>query len=189
MKNIILINGAPGAGKSTIARLVAQQLEASQLIGTDVIREVMRRLDIDKKFTHIHTSSVLLSESGFDSTDHVALFLEQARQVMIGVNSVIERCISEDKSCVIEGIHLVPQLLKGFQHLQIKKFVLYVGDERDHHNRLAKQEAGRAINKVGRFDVIRKIQDFLVNDAKQYGVSCLENIDMRGTVDKILSLY
>ena len=40
-------------------------------------------------------------------------FSEQARQVMVGVEGVIERCINEDKSCVIEGIHLVPQLLKN----------------------------------------------------------------------------
>lgn len=187
MNKIILINGTPGVGKSTVARLVAQRLEVSQLLGTDVIREVMRKLDIDKKFKYIHTSSVLLTECGFASNDPISLFYEQARQVMLGVDGVIERCISEDRSCMIEGIHLVPQLLKKFNSSLVKKITLYVGDEQDHFNRLVKQEASRAVNKIRKFNVIRDIQDFLKNDANQNGAYLVENINVNETVDKIVS--
>ena len=39
---IILIGGTPGIGKSTLANLVARRFKATNLLGTDILREILR---------------------------------------------------------------------------------------------------------------------------------------------------
>lgn len=190
MTKILLINGTPGVGKSTVARLVAQRLGVSQLIGTDTIREIMRKMDTRNEFTHIHSSAILLSEcKTIDEVDVISGFVEQAKQVMIGVKSVISRCKKEGISCVLEGIHLLPSLIQDLEEVDIKAIVLNVSGEQAHFNRLIKQGNLRAEYKTRRFESIKKIQAFIVQEANRYGVKVIDNIILEDTVDNILSLY
>ncbi|MFH1849074.1 MAG: AAA family ATPase [archaeon] len=57
----ILIAGAPGTGKSTVAQMLADRLGIHRVIGTDTIREIMRCCISSKKCPVLHTSAILAS--------------------------------------------------------------------------------------------------------------------------------
>ena len=115
---IILIGGATGVGKSTIATQLADRLGMVRIISTDTIREVMRAFFSRSLMPAIHYSSfdadravrIPLGE-GLDS--HVAGFMEQVEMVNVGLQAVLDRAIKERTSMVIEGVHIVPGMIHG----------------------------------------------------------------------------
>ncbi len=113
---IVLIGGATGVGKSTIAARVASRLGVVRIISTDSIREVMRAFFSESLMPAIHHSSYDADKavriplgSGFDS--HVVGFMEQVEMVNVGVLAVLDRAVKERTSLVVEGVHIVPGML------------------------------------------------------------------------------
>src|SRR6266540_5856820 len=72
---VILIGGATGAGKSTIATQLAARLGIVRVVATDAIREVMRAMFSNDLMPSLHTSSFeageSLRETGFSGGDRV----------------------------------------------------------------------------------------------------------------------
>lgn len=54
---IILLSGAPGTGKSTIASLLASRMSVSHIISTDSIRHAMRTIYPKNKYPILHCST------------------------------------------------------------------------------------------------------------------------------------
>ena len=54
---IILLSGAPGTGKSTIASLIASRMSVNHIISTDSIRHAMRSNYPKEKFPTLHCST------------------------------------------------------------------------------------------------------------------------------------
>lgn len=113
---IILIGGATGVGKSTLATQLAHRLGINRVIGTDMVRQVMRAFFAVDLMPAVHTSS-------FDAaaavrvplprtTDRSTMgFIEQTKDVAVGVEALIRRAIAERLPMVIEGVHVVPGFL------------------------------------------------------------------------------
>src|SRR5437899_7738118 len=113
---VILIGGATGAGKSTLATQLAVRLGIVRVVAADAIREVMRALFTDKLMPTLYTSSFdadsALREPPPRPADKVIVgFREQTAAVSVGVQALIERAALEGTSVVIEGAHLVPGFL------------------------------------------------------------------------------
>ena len=53
----MLIGGAPGTGKSTVATQVAHRLGITRIVSTDAVRQVMRAVIARELVPHVHTSS------------------------------------------------------------------------------------------------------------------------------------
>ena len=113
---IVLIGGATGVGKSTIAAQVAERLGIVRIISTDSIREVMRAFFSERLMPSIHYSSYeagmavrIPLGSGLDAG--LLGFMEQVEMVDVGVRAIIDRAIKERTSLVVEGVHMVPGML------------------------------------------------------------------------------
>jgi 2-phosphoglycerate kinase len=113
---IILIGGATGTGKSTVAAEVAYRLGITRVTSTDFVRQTMRALFTPEFLPAIHYSSFdagralpTMQEEEVDPLLHG--FLEQTRHVLVGVQAAIDRSLEEGWSIVIEGVHLVPGML------------------------------------------------------------------------------
>lgn len=190
---VLLIGGATGTGKSSVATEAAHRLGVTRVTSTDFIRQTIRAYFSHEFMPSVHYSSFEAAAAVPEPvTDDPVLegFLDQTQKVLVGVEAVIERSLTEGWSMVLEGIHLVP----GMVPVQIKgALVVHVvlqipGDEvhRMHfHVRDAATGGVRAMEKyLARLDEIRKIQDYIVDQAEQKGVPVIESTNPdRATAD------
>ncbi|HEY2327577.1 MAG TPA: hypothetical protein VGH52_08855 [Gaiellaceae bacterium] len=194
---IVLIGGATGTGKSTVAAEVAYRLGITRLTSTDFIRQTMRAFFSSEFMPAIHTSSF---EAGTavepDATGDPTIvgFLEQSRQVCVGVDAAIRRALTEGWSMVLEGVHLVPGYIPAaLEGAVIVHAVMSIGDEDVHrvhfHVRDSATGGLRPMDKyLDRLGDIRRIQTLLVSRAFREGVPVVENANVERAIDEVVTL-
>ena len=138
---IILIGGASGVGTSSMAFELANRLRLKNLISTDMIREVMRKIVSKDLSPVIHKSSFDAYESirtpsiRIDSV--IEGFISHVDVVNVGIEAIIERSVKEGISTIIEGVHIVPGFIRKdlMENNNIIIFTLIVDDEESHKQR------------------------------------------------------
>jgi 2-phosphoglycerate kinase len=179
---VILIGGATGTGKSTVATEIAYRLGITRVTSTDFIRQTMRAFFSHEFMPAIHYSSFEAGLAVPDADDPlVAGFLEQSRNVLVGARASLERALQEGWSMVLEGVHLVPGLLPtALETALVSGCVLQISDETAHAQHFFTREAGteRPMAKyLDRFQEIRRLQRYIVGRAEGAGVAVIENED------------
>jgi 2-phosphoglycerate kinase len=197
---IVLIGGATGTGKSTVATELAYRLGITRVTSTDFIRQTMRAFFSRDFMPSIHYSSFEASaalRAPKEAVDPaIAGFMEQARNVLVGVRASLDRALEEGWSMVLEGIHLVPGLVElppAAERAIVAQCVLQIEDPERHavhfHVRDAASEGVRAVAKyMDRFDDIRRIHDALVARAQREGVAVLESGNIEHAVTETMEL-
>jgi 2-phosphoglycerate kinase len=194
---IVLVGGATGTGKSTVATEAAYRLGITRVTSTDFVRQTMRAFFSEEFMPSIHYSSFEAS-AGLREPEQaddpvIAGFLEQTRYVLVGVRASIERALEEGWSMVLEGVHLVPGMLPRIEGALVVQCVLAIDDEEEHSTHFMVRDAGldglRPHAKyVDRLDDIRRVQDHIVGRARRHRVPVISNADMRSAVDAVLEL-
>jgi 2-phosphoglycerate kinase len=191
---IILLGGASGIGKSSVALELAHILGIQQVIGTDTIREIMKNVIAPNLIPALHYSSYEAWRSipyKVKENKVVVGFREQALAVSAGINAAIERSLKEGISLILEGVHLVPELIDS--HPNVTMAVLHVGDTEVHKSRfVSRAEATHyqrdAQHYIDAMTAIADIQAYLMESAHNAGVPVIENKDFGSTVTSILDL-
>jgi 2-phosphoglycerate kinase len=169
---VILVGGATGTGKSTVATEIAYRLGITRVTSTDFIRQTMRAFFSPEFMPAIHHSS-------FEGEPLIKSFEEQARNVLVGVRASVERALQEGWSMVLEGVHLVPGLVPlELEGAIVSSCILRISDETAHAQHFFTRDAGtqRPMTKyLDRFDAIRRLQDYLVRRAEASGTPVVEN--------------
>lgn len=203
---IIMIGGATGVGKSTIAAQVADRLGVVRIISTDSIREVMRAFFSESLMPAIHHSSYEAGPAvriplGAEFDSGLVGFMEQVDVVNVGLLAVLDRAIEERTSMVVEGVHVVPGMLAAagakerMSEVVFLSMVVAVSDPRLHksHFLVREQETSgrRAIARyLQHFEEIRKIQDFILERARIEGTLIVDNVNIDDTVGLVVdALY
>jgi 2-phosphoglycerate kinase len=203
---IVIIGGATGVGKSTIAAQVAERLGVVRMISTDSIREVMRAFFSESLMPAIHYSSYEAGVGvriplGAEFDSHVVGFMEQVDVVNVGMLALLDRAIEERTSLVVEGVHMVPGMLactgakERMSEVVLLQMVIAVSDQNLHrsHFLVREQETSgrRAIARyLKSFDEIRKIQEFILERAQTEGTLVVNNVNIDDTVDTVVdALY
>src|SRR5256884_4321357 len=93
---VLLIGGATGTGKSTVATEVAYRLGITRVTSTDFVRQTLRAFFSPEFMPSIHYSSfeagsALRSAEEEEVDPLLHGFLDQTRNVLGGVNAAIER--------------------------------------------------------------------------------------------------
>jgi 2-phosphoglycerate kinase len=177
---VILVGGATGTGKSTVATEIAYRLGITRVTSTDFIRQTMRAFFSHEFMPAIHYSSFEAGLAVPDADDPlVAGFLEQSRNVLVGARASLERALQEGWSMVLEGVHLVPGLLPtALETALVSGCVLQISDETAHAQHFFTRDSGsnRPMTKyLDRFDEIRRLQRYIVSRAEREGVAVIEN--------------
>jgi len=191
---IILIGGASGVGTSSMAFELASRLRLKNLISTDMIREVMRKIVSKELSPVIHKSSFDAYESvrtpsiRIDSV--IEGFISHVDVVNVGIEAIIERSVKEGISTIIEGVHIVPGFIRKdlMENNNIILFTLTVDDEEAHkqrfYSRCRQPWVKRSLERyMDNFDAIRKTQRFLVEQAKIHDTRIINNVDINETIE------
>jgi len=177
---VLLIGGATGTGKSTVATEIAYRLGITRVTSTDFVRQTMRAFFSQDFMPAIHR--VLHG------------FLAQTRNVLVGVRAAIERVMQEGWSMVLEGVHLVPGMVSAdIEGALVVQFVLAIDDVEAHasHFWLRDSASGSArpferyLDSLGD---IREIQDYIVGRAEKAGVPVIENSNIELAIAQAMEL-
>jgi 2-phosphoglycerate kinase len=193
---VVLVGGATGTGKSTVATEVAHRLGITRVTSTDVVRQTMRAFFSREFMPSIHYSSFEAAPSVEASddreTDRLLLgFLEQTRNVLVGVHAVLARALEEGYSLALEGVHLVPGLLPPLEGAVFCQVLLAIEDEEEHaaHFWTRNGEGLRPFDKyLQALPDIRRIQDYLIARAEKAHVPVIENASIDTAVDHVIDL-
>jgi len=195
---LILLGGVSGTGTTTVGAELGHRLGIRRVIGTDTIREVMRKIIAQDLLPTIHASSYdawkKMKVPVSPEYDKIIMgFRTQAERIAVGVEALMDRALYECISAVIEGTHLVPGFIdKKYMNMQnVFFFILDIEDEKEHRARFHARsyETKRASNKYLRnFRSIRRIHEDVIDKAKSQRVRIIENDDLERTTNEITNI-
>ena len=200
---VVLIGGAPGVGKSTIASELGYRLGIPRMVSTDAIRQALRSLISSELSPVLHESSytawraellpVEWANARPEPLRVIRGFRTQIRQLATAVTAIVERSIEENMSLVMEGVHLVPGLSprSEFEGVLVVELMLTVADEDNHRDHFAARER-RTQDRRGQdvyiehFREIRVLQEYLAERAHAEGVPVLDASDIDQAVEEAM---
>jgi 2-phosphoglycerate kinase len=199
MPIIVLIGGATGTGKSTVASEVAYRLGITRVTSTDFIRQTMRAFFAEEFMPTVHYSSFDawrgMPEAEQEEGDLLVRgFLQQTKNVLVGVRASIDRALEEGWSMVLEGIHVVPGMLtERIEGALVVQCVLAVPDPEIHASNFFVRDATtcgvRPVEKYLRsLDEIRLLQEFIVRRARKFGTPVIENENVDRAIGAVIEL-
>jgi 2-phosphoglycerate kinase len=122
-------------------------------------------------------------------------FEEQARLVVSGIESVIDRALTEGISIIIDGVHILPSIMDPeiLQSPNIIPVFLYLSNAENHMMRFHERAKTKVMRKpledyLDHFEGIRTIQDHLLEQARLHGIPSIENILIEITIRQILDV-
>jgi 2-phosphoglycerate kinase len=196
---IIVIGGATGVGKSTLATQLAGRLGITRIIPSDAIREVMRAMFTEELMPTLHTSSFdavhLVRHPLPRSADPVIIgFREQAAAVAVGAHALMRRAVVEGTDLILEGAHLAPGFYDPaeFAHAVVVPMVITVDDEEVHRSHfLARAHESRSRPQeryLDFFDNIRRIQRYVKSLALERSVPIVPSYSLDSTLSQVIEL-
>jgi 2-phosphoglycerate kinase len=197
---LLLIGGTTGTGKSTIATEAAHRLGITRVTSTDFIRQTMRTFFSREFMPSVHYSSfeaqLALTRAEEEESGDAAIlgFLDQTRNVLVGVDAALERAATERWSTVLEGVHLVPGMVgTAYPAASVVQCVVAIEDENLHRShfwvRDYATEGLRPLEKyLDSLPQIREIQDYIVERAKRHDVPVIYNDSLDEAIGDVLDL-
>lgn len=197
---IVMLGGATGVGKSTIATTVASRLGIVRIVSSDAIREVMRGIFTREMMPSLHASSFdvashLREPPSGDTDPVIAGFRSQVRAVSVGITQLIRRTVHEGIDLLIEGAHVLPGYvqLPSKSEAIVSSMIVTVDDEQIHRSHFAARSQDTRSQRQNRnyldyFSEIRLIQDYVRSLAVEHGVPVVPSYSLDATVSRVMEL-
>ena len=192
---IILIGGASGVGKTTLAISLANLLNIPRVVATDDLRQVMRLTLSRELVPALHVSSYTAWKV-VPATGHqdavVAGFREQAHSVCVGVRAIISRCIEENTSVIIDGVHLISDMLDLERYAGdafITPICLGLSGRDAFEDRFAQRASEAPSRSAHRYmdhlEEILKIQDYLIETSAAHGIPVIATTSVESLTSEV----
>ena len=197
---LLLVGGATGTGKSTLATEAAHRLGITRVTSTDFIRQTMRAFFSEEFMPSVHYSSfearLALTRAEEEESGDAAIlgFLDQTRNVLVGVQAALERAATEHWSMVLEGVHLVPGMVTtDFPGAFVVQCVVAIEDENLHRSHFwVREYATEGLRPLDKYldslPQIRQIQEYLVERARRHDVPVIVNDSLERALGDVMDL-
>ena len=197
---VLLVGGSTGTGKSTLATEAAHRLGITRVTSTDFIRQTMRAFFSREFMPSVHYSSfeaaLGLTKAEEDESGDATLlgFLDQTRNVLVGVEAAIDRALEEGWSMVLEGVHLVPGMMAPVRPgTLVVHCVVAIGNEELHRShfwiRDAVSDGLRPLEKyIDGMPEIRLIQEAILDRARRFDVPVIENYSLDEAIGEVMDI-
>jgi 2-phosphoglycerate kinase len=190
---IILISGARGTGTSQVGEIIASRLAIPSIVSTNIVATILKKMISKELAPELHSKSYLAHENlrPIYSVlyDKILIgFEEHSRFVAEAIEALVSRALIEGLSMVIRGEHLVPRFLSSelIDHPNVIYVTLRMKDEDAHLKRYqGYYDTEVKERRTGYFPAIRKIHEYLVEEAKNRENIILRSDDLQEVVDKI----
>jgi 2,3-bisphosphoglycerate-independent phosphoglycerate mutase len=198
---VLLLGGATGTGKSTLAMELAARLRIRMVTSTDMIRETLRTILSPQVVPglHNHSFGAMGSQGGLLSNPReraLVGFHQQAAQVGVGVRAVIRRAIRESSNIIIEGTHLVPpleQYLPPGAEVHFAGIMLSVHSKKAHRRRFPERSKRSPLREpsdyLDAFQAVRWIHDDLIELADEHDTVVVSNMDLNQTMIQTVNYF
>ena len=198
---IVLIGGATGTGKSSVATRLAYLLDIVRTQSTDMMREIIRCYLVPHVAPTLGFSSVeawrglptVAGSGGTVEDPIVAGFLAQFGAVRVALEATIARAVKERHDLIIDGVHVLPT------HLNLAEFadkavlvplVLAVTTRiklDDHLLRRSREQPDRDSDLHRRtLSGIWTLQTFMVDQAQKAQIPVIVNWDLNHTMAQVM---
>lgn len=198
---ILMICGAVGSGKSTVATEVANLLDIVRIQSTDMLREVMRMMLPKKLMPVLHVSSFdawkalpIQDARGRDRDLLIADgYRTQAGLLSVAIEAVVARAVEESVPVIIEGVHAHPEIAlklpEGGDAIAVHTTLAVLKSKelkRRLRGRGAEVPQRRAGRYLDRFESIWSLQSFLLSEADRCDTPIITNTDKDKTVHQVV---
>jgi 2-phosphoglycerate kinase len=190
---IILLGGAAGVGKTSLALEVAHRLGIGRMLSTDSIRQIMRLMLSQDLAPAIHGSSYdahkLLPPEVSGQDPVIKGFRAQTSTVSVGIRASMDRAVAENASLVMDGVSIVPGLIDLESYAELADVIFLVVATLD-DEAFSSRFASRATNQrqrnphryLNNLSAILQIQDHFLDLAERFGVPIVNNISFDRSV-------
>ncbi len=185
---VILINGVPGSGKTTIAYKLAAILEIEEVIQTDTIKEVFKVINHPEiALSTTHSAWKFFGEKNKHNV--IKGFKEHTKYFEDFLLKIIEITEKEGKNIIIEGVHATPRLYSLIETKNKISFFLNI----DESNRLVRCDIKNSKRKVkntdwyNNADVISFLNSYLKKEAVKNNVNIIDNLNLKDSINFIIS--
>ncbi len=175
-KPIILIGGASGCGKTTLARRLCHALEIDHRLSTGFIREMLRDQTSPQESPALFTYT-------FKAPDPVQALVRQSEILARYVRVCIHRAVEEGSSLIIEGNHLIPAL---YHATDCDLYMILAAPAlQEHYRRLTGKSHTRRYLTRADLARARVIAEYLEREAAAFG---LPHVSYDGEIEGIVNL-
>lgn len=189
---IIFIGGIPGVGKSSISGHLARNLSIDLVLSGDYLREFSRPL-VSGDQSEIIGVSVYEAWRKFGeySEENVLRgFLEQAKLMNLGINSVLKRAVSNGESLILESLYFVPDLLEKDLLESILPIYIHISDIKINAERLLERKSYTHLSSSGErlareLPVYWVMKQYSLDQCRKHPIRVFDNLEYVSTREMI----
>ncbi len=193
---IILLSAVRGTKRAEIGKRIANKIGIQRIVSTNVVTNILKKTISSDLAPELHSKSYLaykaLRPMYSVLYDKVLVgFEEHARYPTEGVEALIRRALQENQSMIIRGEHLLPRFLSPelINNPSVIYITLQIKDEAIHKERfLQRYNDDIKEKRLKYFDAIRKIHDYLIEEAKNRGYNIVDVTKLDDGISEILSI-
>lgn len=185
---VITVGGTSGVGKSTVSDRAAQILGIDRTFSTDLVRAVLRGTlnpGLIPALSESSFSAQRMLRSNLAGDPLLVAFEQQASIVAQASLSLVRRALKEGLQLVLNGVHLVPGLVRVPEDWDLFGYVLTVPDAAEHERRFTSRFATSdrpPQHYLDRLAAIRELDDYIVSYSRAAGIPVIESRESAQTV-------